>query len=150
MGQEGLSEQIRQHYRNDEKMVNALHELALEYCRQYMVVGGMPSSILLSPLNEDNTFMGAVAENLVAQALVANGHNTWYWRSDNTAKLDFVIQVGEQIIPIEVKKGTSTRAKSLSVFVDKYHPQLSLRISRKNFGMGNGIKSVPIYAIFCI
>ena len=111
---------------------------------------GMPSSILLSQLNEDNTFMGAVAENYVAQSLVASGHDVYYWRSDNTAELDFLIQLGGNVIPIEVKKGRNTRSKSLSVFVGKYHPELSLRISRKNFGEENGIKSVPLYAAFCI
>ena len=111
---------------------------------------GMPTALLLSPLNEDNTFMGAVVENYVAQALVASGHHPYYWRNDNTAELDFIIQNDMQVIPIEVKKGRNTRAKSLSVFIAKYRPALALRISLKNFGCENGIKSVPLYAVHCI
>ena len=276
LGQESLSEQIRQHFSTNEKLVNALHEIALECLRQYMIVGGMPaavrefctsksfievaeiqqrilneyiadmakyatpttavkiracfnsipaqlakenhkfqykvvqrggsaslfgeaiewlkyagviikcekighgflpiaaytslsdfkiymsdvglltlksgmpSSLLLSPIDIDNTFMGAIVENYVAQALVANGHGSHYWRNNNTAELDFVIQLEDKVVPIEVKKGLNTRAKSLSVFMANYHTHLSIRISRKNFGIGNGIKSVPLYAVFCI
>ena len=111
---------------------------------------GMPTALLLSPLNEDNTFMGAVVENYVAQTLVASGHHPYYWRNDNTAELDFIIQNETRVLPIEVKKGRNTRAKSLSVFVAKYKPELALRISLKNFGCENGIKSVPLYSVHCI
>lgn len=99
---------------------------------------------------EGNTFMGAVTENYVAQQLAAKGYDLYYWESSSTAELDFVLQKGNQIIGIEVKKGEHVRSRSLSVFVDGYKPAYSIRFSLKNFGEKDGLKSVPLYAAFCI
>lgn len=110
----------------------------------------MPASLLLSPLNIDNTFMGAIAENYVAQALAARQIPLYYWRNSNTAELDFLWQQDTQIIPVEVKKGLHTRAKSLNQFRLTYHPEVSIRISQKNFGLEEGIRSIPFYAVFCM
>jgi predicted AAA+ superfamily ATPase len=111
---------------------------------------GMEAGIILSPLETDNRFMGAVAENYTASALASSGHPLYYWQSGNTAEIDFLLQKEGAIIPIEVKAGTNTRSRSLSLFTEKYRPPLSIRISAKNFGFENGIKSVPLYAVFCI
>ena len=111
---------------------------------------GMPSSMILSTLHDDNTFLGAIAENYVAQALVANGFQLFYWRSGNTAEVDFILQFESQIAPLEVKKGLNTRSRSLNVYRERYKPQFVFRISQKNFGFENGIKSVPLYAVYCI
>jgi predicted AAA+ superfamily ATPase len=97
-----------------------------------------------------NTFLGAVSENYVAQCLAAKNYNLYYWCSDGIAELDFVIQKDNDIIPIEVKTGTRTKSKSLNMFVEKYKPSYSIRISSKNFGFENNIKSVPLYAVFCM
>lgn len=107
-----------------------------------------PHSIL-SDIDE-NLFVGSIAENYVAQALITNGYDLYYWESKNQAEVDFVIQRDTQIIPIEVKSGTRTRSRSLSVYVEKYKPDFSIRLSAKNFGIGNNIKSVPLYAAFCL
>ena len=61
-----------------------------------------------------------------------------------------MIQRDTEIIPIEVKSGVHTRSRSLSVYVSKYKPDFSIRLSAKNFGSGNNIKNVPLYAAFCI
>lgn len=110
----------------------------------------MPSSMLLSPIADDNTFMGGLVESYVAQALTANGHSLYYWRNDNRGELDFVLQMGEQVIPLEVKSGRHTRARSMDMFRKKYNCNLAMRISTGNFGLANGIKAVPLYAVFCI
>ena len=111
---------------------------------------GMPSSLLLSPTPIDNTFMGAIAENYVAQALAARQIPLYYWRNSNTAELDFLWQIDTAIIPIEVKKGLHTRAKSMNQFRLTYHPECAIRISQKNFGLEEGIRSIPFYAVFCM
>ena len=64
--------------------------------------------------------------------------------------LDFVIQKGLDIIPIEVKISTHTKARSLDLYMKTYNPNYAIRISEKNFGFENNIKSVPLYAVFCI
>ena len=85
-----------------------------------------------------------------AKQLAAKGYDLYYWESSSTAELDFVLQKGNQIIGIEVKKGEHVRSRSLSVFVDSYKPAYSIRLSLKNFGEKDGLKSVPLYAVFCI
>jgi predicted AAA+ superfamily ATPase len=81
---------------------------------------------------------------------VANGIRPYYWESRGTAELDFVIQQQDKIVPIEAKANLNTKAKSLDTFRKKYDIEKSIRISAKNFGFENGIKSVPLYAVWCI
>ncbi len=110
---------------------------------------GISQQTILS--GEANLFMGAVCENYVAQALSANGYQLYYWTSEHIAELDFVIQKENRVIGIEVKKAQHVRSKSLSEFGKKYHPAYSIRLSEKNFGTGdNNVRSVPLYAAFCI
>lgn len=110
----------------------------------------MPHSLILSDNPIGGTFIGALTENYVAQSLTANGFPLYYWKSDNRAELDFVIQKGEYVIPLEVKSGVNVRSKSLGVFNSRYGIQKSIRTSLRNFGFENGIKSVPLYALFCL
>lgn len=98
----------------------------------------------------DNTFMGAVTENYVAQQFAAKGYPLFYWTNSGTAELDFLLQKGSDVIGVEVKKGEHIRSRSLNVFVNEYKPAYSIRLSLKNFGESNGIKSIPLYAVFCI
>ena len=93
---------------------------------------------------------GALTENYVASQLHANGFRLYYWESKNMAELDFVLQVENNIIPIEVKSWESVRSQSLEVFRKRYDIGYAIRISAKNFGFENGIKSVPLYAVWCI
>jgi len=111
---------------------------------------GVPQQILLIAGETENIFLGHITENYVAQALNSNKHNLYYWTSNGEAELDFVLQKDNDIIPIEVKTGIHTRSKSLTVFTSKYQTAYSVRISGKNFGFANNIKSVPLYAVFCI
>ena len=99
---------------------------------------------------EANLFMGAVTENYIAQALVTNGYTPYYWTTEHSAEIDFVIQKDAEIIGIEVKKSTSTKTKSLGVFIQRYKPTYSIRFSEKNFGQSDGIKAIPHYAAFCV
>jgi len=93
---------------------------------------------------------GALTENYVAQQLFANGIKPYYWESNNRAELDFVIQSGNSVVPIEVKSWEAVRSQSLEVFRKKYDIPMAIRVSAKNFGKENGIKSVPLYAVWCI
>ncbi len=99
---------------------------------------------------QGNTFMGAVTENYVAQQLAAKGYDLYYWENSGTAELDFVLQKGNNIVGVEVKKGEHIRSRSLNIFVNAYKPAYSIRFSLKNFGEKDGLKSVPLYAVFCI
>jgi len=111
---------------------------------------GISHSTILSSGTIENTFLGSLTENYIAQALTCNNHNLYYWTDDGTAELDFILQKDDYIIPVDVKTGTRVRSRSLSIFKDKFKPAYSIRISSKNFGFENDIKSVPLYAAFCI
>ena len=110
----------------------------------------MPHSMIMSDNPIGGGFIGALAENYVAQVLNTNGFPLYYWKSDSRAELDFVIQKGEHVVPLEVKSGVNVRAKSLGVFNSRYGIQKSVRTSLRNFGFENGVKSVPLYALFCL
>lgn len=111
---------------------------------------GMASQTILSDFLNDQYFLGMVVENYVAQALVCNGHPLYYWKNQNTAELDFVIQKDESIIPIEVKKGKHTKSISFNIFLKKYNNSFGIRFSSKNFGFENKIRSIPLYAVWLL
>lgn len=115
------------------------------YCAKALITAG---NLIAGSISD--VLKGAVTENFVAQALVSNGLDLYYWESDHQAEVDFVIQSKTGVIPVEVKYDDNTRSKSLSVFVQKYRPPFSIRVSSRNFGFENSIKSVPHYAAFCI
>lgn len=97
-----------------------------------------------------DTAKGALTETYVAGQLHAKGIKLYYWESNNRAELDFVLQIGNDIIPVEVKSWETVRSQSLEFFRKKYNIGKALRLSAKNFGYENGIKSVPLYAVWCI
>lgn len=111
--------------------------------------GIMPEMIIRDSLSD--LYKGALAENYVAQTLLANGYELFYWTSDSpVAEVDFVIQKKDQIIPIEVKYDTNVHAKSLNHYRRMYHPEKVIRITGSNFGEEEGVISIPLYAAFCI
>ncbi|HWR38157.1 MAG TPA: ATP-binding protein [Patescibacteria group bacterium] len=109
----------------------------------------VPEDILY--LSEElNDFKGGMVENYVCAQLTANEYTSYYWLSERSAEVDFIIQRQGQIIPIEVKAADNTRAKSLGVYMQMFKPQYAIKLSTKNFGFEDGKKTVPLYAAFCI
>lgn len=101
-------------------------------------------------LNLDMMFKGVIAENYIAIQLATNNIPLYYWQSGNKAEIAFVLYNEDGIIPVEVKASDNTQSKSLKVYMEKYNPKYAIRVSTKNFGFTNGIKSIPLYAAFCI
>lgn len=64
--------------------------------------------------------------------------------------MDFILYNNDGIIPVEVKADDNVGSKSLKVYMSRYNPNYAIRISTKNFGYENNIKSVPLYAAFLI
>ena len=89
-------------------------------------------------------FKGGLTENYVFNQLVANNHSLYYWTSNSDAEINFIVRLNSDIIPIEVKATTNNRSKSLKSYVEKYNPKYSIRITQKNFGYENNIKSIPL------
>ena len=96
-------------------------------------------------------FKGGMTENYVNTQFVRAGFKPYFWRNNKgTKEVDFVISLNGKLIPVEVKSGEHVTAVSLNEYVRLYQPAYSIRISERNFGFENNIKSVPLYAVFCI
>lgn len=110
-----------------------------------------PSDIII---DGDYSFKGKLAENYVAQQLKVNFENIFYYSEKSNSKdameVDMVVQLNGEVIPIEVKATDKTQSKSLNSYISKFKPKYAIRISTKNFGFENNIKSVPLYASFLI
>lgn len=105
-------------------------------------------------MNNDLKYKGILVENYVATELMKMGYDLSYWsRKDNSSavsEVDFIIQKDSRIIPIEVKAGTDMKSKSLETYNKKYSPKLMVKISAKNFGLKDNLKTIPLYATFCL
>ena len=126
-----------------------------EYFKLYISDVGLLTTLLEIQYNDillDNDFLykGNIAENYVAEQLVRNGISLYYWKSNSDAEIDFILYNEDGLIPIEVKASDNITSKSLNSYIKKYNPKYSIRVSSKNFGFENNIKSVPLYAAFLI
>ncbi|HAN09467.1 MAG TPA: ATPase [Clostridiales bacterium] len=112
---------------------------------------GVPYNAILYNAKAFEDFKGPLTENYVAASLAIKGYSLYYWESNGIAEVDFLIQddMGN-IIPIEVKSSENVKSKSLNQYISKYKPPYAIRVSTKNFGFENNIKSVPLYAVFLI
>ena len=99
----------------------------------------------------NETMIGMLTENYVASTLASNDLNLNYWKNEYDSELDFILQSRKGlIIPLEVKTSTHVKARSLTNYIQEYNPKYAIRVSSRNFGFKNNIKSVPLYAVFCI
>ena len=126
-----------------------------EYFKLYLSDVGIlvaMSEIRFNDLILDKTFSfrGAITENYVAQEFTANDISLYYWTYGRNAEVDFIIYNNDGIIPVEVKSGDNVRSTSLKFYINENKPKYSIRLSTRNFGFENNIKSIPIYAAFCI
>lgn len=126
-----------------------------EKFKLYLSDTGLLTELLEIPknkilLNEDFQYKGVITENYVANELNANGYSLYYWAENQVAEIDFLLDTAGGIIPIEVKANENKKSKSLNYYIEKNKPKLAIRISANNFGITNKIKSVPLYATFCI
>jgi len=93
-------------------------------------------------------FKGAMAENFVLCELIRqNSYEQYYWKSDNIAEVDFVIEHNMNIIPIEVKAEHNSKSKSLAVYRSKYNPAISVKTSMSSLSYGE-IRQIPLYLLW--
>jgi predicted AAA+ superfamily ATPase len=105
---------------------------------------------LLEPNNDElfSIFNGAMTEQFVMQELKTAGFTPYYWgRERGAAEVDFVLQWRNEIVPVEVKSGFRKKSKSLDVYRNLYNPAHIVRTSLRNFGVTEGLYSVPLYMI---
>ena len=94
-------------------------------------------------------FKGALTEQYVLEQLKSNRDLPIYYYSNekSTAEIDFLINYGDLVVPIEVKAETNLMAKSLKVYNEKYHPKVSIRLSMSNYKKEEWLINLPLYAI---
>lgn len=94
-------------------------------------------------------FKGALTEQYVCQQLkTIEDLGVYYYTNDRgSCEIDFVIDTGEQIIPIEVKAETNLRAKSLKTYRERFEPELSVRTSMADYKKEDWLLNLPLYAI---
>jgi len=93
-------------------------------------------------------FKGALTENYVAQELIARRQQEpYYWASEGTAEIEFLIEDDHEIYPLEVKAGASQKKKSLLVYNQKYAPSKLIRATIMNLKHDGDIYNCPLYLI---
>ena len=109
----------------------------------------LSSDIIRKPTELFSEYNGAFIENFVATEFVASEiSDLFYWTSKSDAEVDFVIQSGNQIYPIEVKSGLSRNLKSIRSYAQKYKPKYIFRTSSRNFIQDNDFINIPLYVAF--
>ncbi|MCI9439975.1 MAG: ATP-binding protein [Ruminococcus sp.] len=142
-------------------------ELPLSFCadaaffKVYMSDVGLlrrKSGVSYRTILEDSelykNFKGAFTENFVLNEFISQGIQPYFWRSGNTAELDFLFEYEDRIIPVEAKAEINTKAKSYRQYCKKYNPSLGFKFSMKNIGdhmVGDTMTySVPLYLIWMV
>lgn len=94
-------------------------------------------------------FKGALTEQYVLQQLkTIRDLGIYYWTNDRgSAEIDFILDDGMGVIPMEVKAEVNLKAKSLKTFYEKYRPELSIRISMADYKKEKWLLNIPLYAI---
>lgn len=94
-------------------------------------------------------FKGAMTEQYVLQQLVSDTEYTPYYFSESKSEgeIDFLVQKGMDVIPIEVKAEENLRAKSLKVFCNKYQPNIAIRTSMSNYREQEWMTNIPLWVI---
>ena len=94
-------------------------------------------------------FKGSLAEQYVCQQLVSDcGFDPFYWSAENSkGEIDFLVQRGGRVFPIEVKAEENLRAKSLRTFKGSYPETAPIRFSLSGYREQDWMKNIPLYAI---
>ena len=105
----------------------------------------LPATVVTDPIANYTEFKGAMTENAVLQSIMplTDGQAPYYWTSPGTAEVEFVIQWGDEIIPIEVKAEENISGNSLSVYFKSYAPRYRMRFSMLNLQYNCGLLSSP-------
>ncbi len=96
-------------------------------------------------LQSDYQFKGPLTENYVLQQLCDQFDVAPRYFSDKNSEIDFLLQVGTDIVPIEVKAGEDRSAPSFRKYIDKYHPTHAIRFSKRGYRKDGAFTNLPLY-----
>lgn len=109
---------------------------------------GLDVSVLLEGNRLFTEFKGALTEQYVLQQLLVMQSNpVFYWANErSTAEVDFIVQLGNHIVPIEVKAEENLKTKSLRSYYDQFSPELTIRTSMSDYREQDWMINLPLYA----
>ena len=108
----------------------------------------LPAQVVLESSGIYTEFKGVMTENYVLGELVKHVDATpYYWVSGNSAEVDFIVQCGAHIVPIEVKAESNVKARSLAEYRKKYAPPVSVKTSMLDEVSGSEVRLIPLYLI---
>ena len=94
-------------------------------------------------------FKGALTEQFVLQQFRSNNEIfPYYWTAaKGSAEVDFVFQLGGEVVPVEVKAAENLQSKSLKSYINKYGPKYAVRSSMSDYRKEDWLINIPLYAI---
>lgn len=112
-------------------------------------MSGLSPAAMVDGGNIFTEFKGALTEQYVCQQLVSDcGLVPFYWSAENSSgEIDFLVQAGSSVYPIEVKAEENLRAKSLRAFNERYEGMNPRRFSMSGFRDQGWMRNIPLYAI---
>ena len=108
-------------------------------------MAGIDNSAIL--LKNDYQFKGALTENYVLQQLCGQFEIEPRYFSDKTSEIDFVLQNGTEIVPVEVKAGENKSAPSFKRYISEHHPEYAIRFSKRSYRKDGAITNIPLYLV---
>lgn len=106
-------------------------------------MAGIDNSAIL--LKMDYQFKGPLTENYVLQQLRGQFDIEPHYYSDKNSEIDFVLQYGTEIIPIEAKGGEDKSAPSFKKYIAVHQPEHAIRFSRRGYRTDGAITNLPLY-----
>lgn len=112
-------------------------------------MAGLRQGTLLDGNDLFKEFKGALTEQYVLQQLTAASEfNIYYYTNDRgSCEIDFVVDTGETIVPVEVKAEVNLKAKSLKVYCDKFNPEIVIRTAMTDYRQEERLINLPLYAV---
>lgn len=119
------------------------------------------TSLLVASLEEEaqddlrtnknfNTYKGAIYENIIADALVKQGYNLYFYKNEkSTIGMDFFVRDTDSLIPIEVK-AKDNPTPSLNKLIKNNNVNYGIKLCYKNYGFNNKFYTIPYFAVFCL
>ena len=108
-------------------------------------MAGIDNSAIL--LKTEYQFKGPLTENYVLQQLRGQFEVAPRYHSDKTGEIDFVLQHGTEIIPIETKGGEDKSAPSFKRYIAEHHPEHAIRFSKRGYRKDGAITNIPLYLV---
>ena len=108
-------------------------------------MAGIDNSAIL--LKSDYQFKGPLTENYILQQLRGQFAVEPRYYSDKNGEIDFVLQHGMDIIPVEAKGGEEKSAPSFKRYISERRPKYAIRFSKRGYRKDGAITNIPLYLV---